>query len=290
MLPKRTIGLFTRYSQPKTIIKKAFISTETFMSSNSRLKNKTVFITGATSGIGLACAWNYARAGAHLVLSGRRADKLEEISAQLKESVPGTQVYTKPLDVRDKVQVDSFVHQLPQQFKNVDILVNNAGLVLGLEPLEKISEADMDTMLNTNVKGLVFCTQALLPSLRKTGGHIVNIGSIAGLEAYKNGSIYCASKHAVKAITQSLRCELLDSNVKITVIDPGMVETEFSLIRFRGDADKAAAVYAGIDPLKSQDIAEIVVFATSRPKHVEISNLTVYPHGQASATQIHRKQ
>ncbi|OMH80990.1 putative oxidoreductase [Zancudomyces culisetae] len=269
-----------------TVIK--HYSTDTF-SLYSRLRNKNVFITGATSGIGQACAYNYAHAGANLIISGRRTERLEAISNDIKSKYPSIKVIYTELDVRNKSQIDKAVSALPKDFKNVDILVNNAGLVIGLDKLVDTKVEDIDTMIDTNVKGLVYVTQAILPTLKRTQGHIVNIGSIAGENAYPNGSIYCASKHAVRAITQSLRCELIDTDVRITEINPGMVETEFSVVRFRGDEAKAKDVYRGIEPLKAQDIAELVLFSTSRPKHVEIATMTVFPHGQASATLTHRK-
>ncbi|PVV01992.1 hypothetical protein BB560_003567 [Smittium megazygosporum] len=257
----------------------------------SRLQNKTVFITGATAGIGEACAWNFAKAGASLVISGRRESRLNELSKAIKNECPSAKIYSGKLDIQQKSNVEKFVAELPAEYKNIDVLINNAGLVLGLDPLQNVLESDMDTMLNTNVKGLVFCTQTLLPLLKKSpSGHIINIGSIAAIEAYKNGSIYCASKHAVRAITQSLRCELADSKVKISEIDPGMVETEFSIVRFKGDKDRANQVYRGIQPLVAQDIAEIALFIASRPTHVEVCNLTVFPHGQYTATLSHRSE
>ncbi|PVU88036.1 hypothetical protein BB559_005760 [Furculomyces boomerangus] len=287
-LSKKSLKRLSFLNLPKTIQHSRFYSSnpDTIY---SRLNKKTVFITGATSGIGKACAWNFANAGANLIVTGRRFERLEELSSQIKEKNPSVEIHCSKLDVRDKQNIDAVVKGLPKDLAEVDILVNNAGLVVGLEPLEIISSEDIDTMMDTNVKGLVYCTQALLPSLKLTNGHIVNIGSIAGIEAYQNGSIYCASKHAVRAITQSLRHELMSTGVKITEVDPGMVETEFSVVRFRGDEGKAKNVYKGIKPLSAQDIAEIVVFATSRASHVEIANLTVFPHGQASATQSFRK-
>ncbi|KAJ1674817.1 hypothetical protein EV182_002504 [Spiromyces aspiralis] len=254
-----------------------------------RLHGKNVFITGASSGIGWACAERFAQAGSNVIISARRLEQLQQLETKLIADSPTSLVHTGQLDVTCKESVDTFVASIPSKLKPIDILVCNAGLVLGLDKLLDVNPQHMDTMIDTNIKGLVYCIQTLLPQMLQAGGHIVNIGSIAGREPYAKGSIYCATKHAVHAITQSLRCELIDTPVKVTEICPGMVETEFSKVRFHGDELAAKNVYKGIDPLVADDIADLVVFATSRPKHVEIADMVVFPHGQATATLSHRR-
>ncbi|ORZ25236.1 hypothetical protein BCR42DRAFT_479615 [Absidia repens] len=255
-----------------------------------RLKGKNVFITGASSGIGLATAHEFAKAGSNLILTARRVNRLDELKKELQQRYSGIQVHTVGLDMRDKSSIDKAVSSLPGDFKRVDILVNNAGLVLGMDPLEKVTEEAYTTMFDTNVKGLVFLTQAILPGMRERNqGHIVQLGSVAGKEAYPGGSIYCGTKHAVEAITRSLLFELMDTPIRVSQICPGMVETEFSKVRFGGDAEKADDVYKGMTPLVGQDIAELIVFTTSRPAHVNICDMLVFPTAQASARMVHRK-
>ncbi|KAI8361325.1 hypothetical protein B0O80DRAFT_380551 [Mortierella sp. GBAus27b] len=253
----------------------------------SRLHGKNVLITGASSGIGEACARHFAQAGSNLVLSARRKDRLDKLKQELESQHPGITISTLELDVRDRKHVQATA----KGFGDVDILVNNAGLVIGLEKLEDISEEAMDTMIDTNVKGLVHVTQSVLPGMRaRDKGHIINIGSVAGLQAYANGSIYCASKAAVSSITKALLHETVDTAIRVSQIDPGMVETEFSVVRFRGDKSKADAVYKGLQPLDGNDIAETVVFVAGRPDHVNIAEMLVFPTNQAAATTVSRKQ
>ncbi|KAI8144328.1 hypothetical protein BJV82DRAFT_607017 [Fennellomyces sp. T-0311] len=250
-----------------------------------RLEGKNVLITGASAGIGEATAREFAKEGSNLILAARRVERLQGLKQELEKTYPSITVIAVQLDVRDKKEIDSVVAQVPP----VDVLVNNAGMVLGLDPLEKVDEAEFDQMFATNVKGLVFLTQAVIPSMRaRQTGHIINLGSIAGKQAYPNGSIYCATKHAVEAITTSLRHELVDTPIRVSAICPGLVNTEFSTIRFRGDKEKADNVYAGLQPLVGQDIAELIVFTAGRPPHVNIADMLVFPTAQADARNIHR--
>ncbi|KAJ3320333.1 hypothetical protein HDV06_005364 [Boothiomyces sp. JEL0866] len=256
----------------------------------SRLAGKIVLITGASSGIGQACAVEYAKHGSHLILAARRIERLDSLKSMFAKDYPSVKVHALKLDVRSKDLVFEAIKSLPKEFKDIDILVNNAGLVIGVDPLETVSEEAINTMFDTNVKGLVYVTQAVLPGMKeRQRGAIVNISSIAGTEAYPNGSIYCATKHAVCAMTKSLRHELVSTPINVISIEPGMVETEFSVIRFGGDKEKADNVYKGLEPLTGQDIAETVVFATSRPPHVQIASMVVFPTNQSAATTVYRK-
>lgn len=240
-----------------------------------------VLITGATSGIGLACARAFAAQGAGLTLVGRRAERLQAAAADL----PGT-VRTLVLDVTDREAVAEVLGAVDPP----DVLVNNAGLASGLEPLQEGDWADWDAMIDTNVKGLLAVTRQLVPGMIERGrGHVINIGSIAGHEAYPNGAVYAATKHAVNALTQALRMDLLGTGLRVSTVDPGMVETEFSVVRFHGDADKAARVYEGMDPLTADDIAEAVVWVADRPRHVQVAEVIILPTDQASATRVHRR-
>ncbi|KAL2918172.1 hypothetical protein HK105_202099 [Polyrhizophydium stewartii] len=257
----------------------------------SRLLGKAVLITGASAGIGEACAREYARAGAHLILTARRVDRLASLAKELKAQHPSVRVLPVAMDVRDRKQVFSAIEGLPEEFRNVDVLVNNAGLVIGVDPVETVAPEAVDTMFDTNVKGLINVTQAVLPIMKKrNSGHIVNLSSVAGTQAYPGGSIYCGTKHAVDAITRALRMELVSTPINVTSIDPGLVETEFSLIRFGGDKERAAGPYAGLTPLSGEDIAEAIVFATSRRPHVQISTMQIFPTNQASVYHFHREQ
>ncbi|KAG0298521.1 hypothetical protein BGZ96_010567 [Linnemannia gamsii] len=253
---------------------------------SSRLRGKNVLITGASSGIGEACARHFAQAGSNLLLAARRKDRLEKLKAALESQHPQIKISTFELDVRNRAKVLATA----ATFGDVDVLVNNAGLVIGLEKLEDITEEAMDTMIDTNVKGLVHVTQAVLPGMRtRDKGHIINIGSVAGHQAYGNGSIYCGSKAAVASITKALLFETIDTAIRISEINPGMVETEFSVVRFKGDKSKADSVYKGVHPLDGNDIAETVVFVAGRPDHVNIAEMLVFPTNQAAATTVYRK-
>ncbi|KAF9092603.1 hypothetical protein BGX29_005254 [Mortierella sp. GBA35] len=253
---------------------------------SSRLRGKNVLITGASSGIGEACARHFAQAGSNLLLAARRKDRLESLKKDLEEQHPEIKISMFELDVRNRAKVQAAA----ATFGDVDVLVNNAGLVIGLDKLEDITEEAMDTMIDTNVKGLVHVTQSVLPGMRaRDKGHIINIGSVAGHQAYGNGSIYCGSKAAVASISKALLFETIDTAIRVSEINPGMVETEFSVVRFKGDKDKANSVYKGIQPLDGNDIAETVVFVAGRPDHVNIAEMLVFPTNQAAATTVYRK-
>jgi len=240
-----------------------------------------VLITGATSGIGRSCAEAFSRAGSRLTITGRRADRLAELASTL-----GGEVTTLAFDVRDRAATEAALADLDP----VDVLVNNAGLAAGFSALHEGDPDDWDAMVDTNVKGLLTVTRAVVPGMIAQGrGHVVNIGSIAGHEAYPNGAVYCATKHAVKAITESLRKDLLGTGIRVSTVDPGLVETEFSVVRFHGDVDRATQVYTGMDPLTPDDIAEVVRWVADRPRHVQVAEVLVLPTDQAAATMVHRR-
>ncbi len=254
----------------------------------SNLKQMTVLITGASAGIGEACAHSFAQAGANIILTARRLDRLEKLAGLLKTEF-SVNVLPLALDVRNNNKVQQMINSLPESFKNIDILVNNAGLVLGVEKAHQTPTTDVDIMVDTNVKGVLHLIRHVVPKMiSRNSGHVINISSIAGHEAYPGGSVYCASKHAVDALTKSLRMDVVDTPLRITAISPGLVDTEFSMVRFRGDAQKAAAVYKGLEALVAQDIAEAVLFAASRPEHVQIADMIIFPTQQAAATVVHR--
>lgn len=241
--------------------------------------SQIAFITGATSGFGAACARLFAAHGWHLIVCGRRQDRLEALRAELAATVPAHAV---PLDVRDEAAVNAAVAALPAQFAEVDVLVNNAGLALGLEPAHQCSMDDWQRMVDTNIKGLLYCTRAILPGMvARDRGHIVNIGSVASNYPYPGGNVYGATKAFVRQFSLNLRADLLGTRVRVTNIEPGMAETEFSLVRFKGEANKSAQVYAGTQPLQAEDIADVVYWAATRPAHVNINTLEVMPVCQA---------
>jgi 3-hydroxy acid dehydrogenase / malonic semialdehyde reductase len=245
-----------------------------------------VLITGATSGIGEASATILASKGYKLILCGRRKERLEMLEKKLGAI---TSVYTLTFDVRNYTEVENMISNLPEEWKNIDILINNAGNAHGFSPIDKGDIADWDAMIDINVKGLLYVSKVVMPIMvERKKGHIINIGSIAGLEVYPDGNIYCASKHAVDAVTKSMRLDLLQHGIKVSGINPGMVETEFALVRFKGDEDKAKSVYKGMQPLRADDIADIVYFIISRPAHVNIADLLVFPSAQSSATRVRR--
>lgn len=253
------------------------------------LRNKTVFITGATSGFGLAAAAAFAKKGARLILAARRLDRLKKISADLKKKY-GISTYIVQLDVRDSAAVKRAVSGLPQKWQDIDILLNNAGLSRGLDKLHEGSLQDWEEMINTNVKGLLYVSRAVIPGMvKRNSGHIINIGSIAGHEVYPKGNVYCATKHAVDALTKGMRLDLVETDVRVTTIDPGLAETEFSMVRFRGDFNKAKAVYTGIKPLTAKDVADAVIYAASRPANVVVAEMILLPNKQASSAVVHRK-
>ncbi|MFH0765130.1 MAG: SDR family oxidoreductase [Calditrichota bacterium] len=250
---------------------------------------QTVFITGASSGIGEACARTFAAEGAKLILCARRGDRLERLAKELADAHQ-TPVWRQSMDVRDRDAVNRLVAALPPEFVAVDVLINNAGGAKGFEPIAQGDPEDWDWMLDTNVKGLLHVTKALLPGMIvRNRGHIINIGSIAGRQVYPNGGVYCAAKFAVRALTQGLLMELVNTNIRVTTVDPGLVETEFSLVRFQGDKNRADSVYKGYIPLKASDVADAVVFCAARPAHVNISELVIMPTAQASVYHVHKE-
>lgn len=246
----------------------------------SPLSGSTVFITGASSGFGAAAARLFARDGARLVLAARRADRLQALKDELQALVP---VHVVALDVRDRQAVADAFANLPAEFATIDVLVNNAGLALGLENAPKANLDDWDSMIDTNIKGLAYCTRAALPGMvERKRGHVINIGSVAGSYPYPGGNVYGGTKAFVEQFSLNLRAELLGSNVRVTVIEPGMCETEFSLVRFKGDEGKADSVYAGMTPLSAEDIANTIHWVASLPAHVNINILEVMPVEQAN--------
>src|ERR1700760_4609330 len=250
---------------------------------------KIALITGATSGIGEACAHLFAREHYNLILTGRRQDRLEKLAKKLNDKYD-IEIAVSSFDVRDSAQVTDNLEGLPAKWKKVNVLVNNAGLSQGLDPVQKGSYDDWDTMIDTNIKGLLYVSKVVSNWMITNGhGHIINIGSIAGKEVYPNGNVYCASKHAVDALNKGMRIDLLPYGIKVTAVHPGAVETEFSLVRFKGDGARAKKVYDGFEPLVAMDVAETIWFAVSRPKHVNINELIVMPAAQATATNIFRK-
>jgi len=250
------------------------------------MNSTTAFITGATSGIGKATAAVFAKNNINLILCGRRSDRLETLQQELGTL---TKVTTLQFDVRNKEHVFKAVESLPSEFQKIDILINNAGNAHGLSTIQDGNIDDWDAMLDINVKGLLYVSKAILPQMvERNSGFVVNIGSIAGKEVYPNGNVYCASKHAVNALNKAMRIDLNKHNIRVSGIHPGAVETEFSEVRFKGDVDKAKNVYKGFDPLQAKDIAEIIHFVITRPVHVNIEDLVVYPTAQASATILNR--
>ncbi len=252
------------------------------------MADSIVLITGASSGIGAACARKFAQAGAKLVLAARRLERLQQMAMAL-EAEFGTQAYLLEMDVRDRFQVESTLNSLPEPWATIDILINNAGLSRGLNKLHEGSIQDWEEMIDTNVKGLLYVTRCVVPGMvSRNRGHVVNLGSIAGHETYPKGNVYCATKAAVRTLTEGLKQDLLGTAVRVTTVDPGLVETEFSEIRFRGDGDRAKQVYQGMTPLTPEDVAEVILFATTRPVHVNLSEILMVPTDQATATLVHR--
>lgn len=250
------------------------------------MKNKTALITGASSGIGMATAKLFAENGLRLVLCGRREDRLASLQKELGKL---TRVITLNFDVRNKEDVFSKIQGLPKEFSEIDILINNAGNAHGLSSIADGDTEDWDAMMDINVKGLLYVTKAVLPTmLRREKGQIINIGSTAGKEVYPNGNVYCASKHAVDALNQGMRMDLNGKGIRVGAINPGMVETEFSEVRFKGDTDRADKIYQGFTPLKPEDIANIIWFSVSLPSHVNIADLTVMCLDQASSTVVNK--
>jgi len=248
---------------------------------------KTALITGATSGIGRATALAFAAQGIDLIICGRRKDALEELAEELGTRV---NIHTLRFDVRDKAEVAKAIENLPPDFNQIDILVNNAGNAHGLDPIHTGSLEDWDAMIDINVKGLLYVSNAVIPQMAdRKSGHIINIGSIAGKEVYPNGNVYSASKHAVDAINKGMRIDLNGMGIRVGAINPGLVETGFSEVRFKGDSERAKSVYEGYKPLTPEDIADIISFMVTRPSHVNIADLLVLPTAQASSTILHKE-
>ena len=252
------------------------------------LENQIVLITGASSGIGEACARLFAKYGAKLILAARRLEKLENLAKELNKEY-NTEIYLLQLDVRDRTLVETTLNNLPEAWQALDILINNAGLSRGLDKLHEGSVEDWEEMIDTNVKGLLYVTKTLLPGMiNRNKGHVVNIGSIAGRQTYPKGNVYCASKAAVRAISEGLKQDLLGTPIRITEIQPGLVESEFSIVRFHGNEDKANKVYQDLTPLTPADVADVVFFCITRPAHVNISEILLVPVDQATTTLVHR--
>lgn len=253
------------------------------------IQNQVVLITGASSGIGEACARAFAQVGTNLILVARRIDRLNKLKQELEQSY-NVQVYPLQLDVRDRVQIETALQHLPPAWTSIDILVNNAGLSRGLDKLHEASIQDWEEMIDTNLKGLLYMSRLVIPGMVERGrGHVINIGSIAGHQAYPGGSVYCATKAAVRTLSTGLKMDLLGTPLRVSTIDPGLVETEFSQVRFHGDQNRAKQVYTNLTPLTPEDIAEVVLFSATRPAHVNISETIVLATDQASATLVHRQ-
>jgi 3-hydroxy acid dehydrogenase / malonic semialdehyde reductase len=254
------------------------------------LNDQIVLVTGASSGIGHSCARAFAQAGARLLLIARRSDRLQTLASGLQKEFR-TLSHTAVLDVRNRKEVELFFDLLPDEWRAIDVLVNNAGLSRGLDKLHEGKIEDWEEMLDTNVKGLLYVSRSVIPGMvARNRGTIVNIGSIAGHEVYARGSVYCASKHAVDALTKGMRLDLVDTPIRVCTVDPGLVETEFSEVRFRGDTARAAVVYQGLKALSPDDVADVVLFAVTRPAHVQVAQVVLFPTAQAGATQVFRKE
>ncbi len=249
--------------------------------------NKTVLITGATSGIGLACARKFAQNGDRLILTGRNEQRLNEICKELTEK--GSEVLTLAFDVRNRKVAEKLMAELPEEWKKIDVLVNNAGLALGLDPEYEGNLDEWETMIDTNIKGLLTMTRLVVPGMvERNSGHIINIGSVAGDAAYAGGNVYCATKAAVKALTDGLRIDVINTAIRVTNLKPGLVETNFSNVRFRGDNERADSLYRGIKPLVGDDIADVAVYAANAPEHVQIAEVLILATHQASASMVVR--
>lgn len=253
------------------------------------MEKKTVLITGATSGIGAGCARRFAKEGWRVIITGRNKERLNALTAELKAN--GTPVLPLLFDVRDRKAATEAVKGLPQEWKVIDVLVNNAGLALGLEPEYEGNPDDWETMIDTNIKGMLTMTRLIVPDMvKRNSGHVINIGSVAGEAAYAGGNVYCATKAAVKALSDGLRIDVAHTAVRVTDVKPGLVETHFSNTRFHGDDARADKVYEGIEPLNGDDIADVVFYAANAPKHVQIAEVLVLATHQANGTVIYRKK
>jgi serine 3-dehydrogenase len=252
------------------------------------LKDKIVFITGASAGIGEACARLFAGEGSHLLLAARRKDRIDALAHALAAE-HGVRTHTFKLDVMNRGEVEASLSSLPREWQQIDILVNNAGLSRGLTKLHDAEIRDWEEMIDTNIKGLLYVTRAILPGMvKRNSGHVINMGSIAGHQLYPNGNVYCATKYFVNGLSQGMRMDLLGTNVRVSSVDPGLVQTEFSEVRFRGNRDRAAQAYMNMRPLTAEDIAEVVIFCATRPPHVDIAEVIVMPTDQASVNHVHR--
>lgn len=253
------------------------------------LKNQIILITGASSGIGTACARIFAGVGAKLILAARRLERLQQLADTLIKEF-GIEIHLLQLDVRDRNAVEEAISTLPSAWSNIDILINNAGLSRGLDKLHEGSFQDWEDMIDTNVKGLLYVSRYVVPGMvSRDRGHVVNLGSIAGHQTYPGGNVYCATKAAVRAISEGLKQDLLGTRVRVTSVDPGMVETEFSNVRFHGDAERANKVYQGVKPLTADDVADVIFFCVTRSPHVNINEVVLMPVDQASATLVNRR-
>ena len=253
------------------------------------LQNQIILITGASSGIGTACARIFAGAGAKLILAARRVERLQQLAGTLIKEF-GIEIHLLQLDVRDRNAVEFAISTLPSAWSDIDILINNAGLSRGLDKLHEGSFQDWEDMIDTNVKGLLYVSRYVIPRMvSRDRGHVVNLGSIAGHQTYPGGNVYCATKAAVRAISEGLKQDLLGTQVRVTSVDPGMVETEFSNVRFHGDAERANKVYQGVKPLTADDVADVIFFCVTRSPHVNINEVVLMPVDQASATLVNRR-
>ncbi|MBW7892490.1 MAG: SDR family NAD(P)-dependent oxidoreductase [Chitinophagaceae bacterium] len=251
--------------------------------------NRIVFITGATSGFGEACAVKFAQSGYDVIINGRREERLERLKIRL-EADYAIKVLTLPFDVSNRAAAMNAIQNIPEEWKDISVLINNAGLALGRDLFDESAIDDWDTMIDTNVKGLLYVTKAVLPMMiKKQRGHIINLGSVAAKQVYEKGHVYCATKFAVEALSQAMRIDMLRHNIKITAIHPGAAETEFSLVRFGGDEEKANEIYKGYKPLTGKDVAEVIYFCTTLPEHVSINDLVITPTQQADAIYFYRK-
>jgi len=249
------------------------------------LDNKIVLITGASSGIGAACARKFAEQGVRLILAARRLERLKKLAAGLS-----VETHLIQLDVRDREAVEKVIGSLPSEWKTIDILVNNAGLSRGLDKLHEGRIDDWEEMIDTNVKGLLYVSRAVIPGMvARSRGHIINVGSIAGHEVYPGGNVYCATKHAVDALSKGMRIDLVDTPIRVSTVSPGLVQTEFSQVRFRGDIERAKKVYQGYAPLTGDDIAEAIVWIADRPPHVQVAEIIIFPTAQASAVVVDKE-
>ncbi len=255
----------------------------------TNLKNKIVFITGASSGIGKASAVKFAELGADILICARRLEKVQSLADDLQKQFK-IKTYAFQLDVRNQKEVETALNGLPDGWKNISVLLNNAGLSRGLDNIQDAKIEDWDEMIDTNVKGVLYVTRAILPGMiERNAGHIINIGSVAGHWTYPKGNVYAGTKFAVNALSQGMKMDLLGTPIRVTSVDPGLVETEFSIVRFRGDNDRAKKVYEGLTPLSPEDIAESIVWAATRPAHVNVNNIIIMATDQSAPTMVHRK-